>query len=265
MKKRLKLTFRKARALLQAATFRLTAAFGLRGPSRSCQVPGLKTILTSCLGDLKSGVFVEVGAYDGEKFSNTSWLADNGWRGIYVEPSPEFAGLCRMRHCLNRVTVVNSAAGETAGEAVFMQMGSLSTMSISTFDAYQNIPWAKSQMDSRLEEKTTLVRTLDSILTSSGCPAKFDVLVVDVEGFEESVFRSFDLKQWHPRLMIVELCDIHQQLNTNLELADSARRVRSRIMAAGYCEVYRDQINTIFAIPECAQRLGIEASQKSAA
>lgn len=265
MKKQLKLTFRKVRALLQAGAFRLMAAVGRRGPSRSCQVPELKAILTKCLGDLKDGVFVEVGAYDGEKFSNTSWLADNGWRGIYIEPSPEFAGLCRMRHCLNEVTVVNSAAGESDGEAVFMQMGSLSTMSISTFDAYQNIPWAKSQMESRLEEKTTQVRTLDSILEANSCPAAFDVLVVDVEGFEESVFRSFNLKQWRPRLMIVELCDAHHQLNTNSDLADSARRVRSMILAAGYCEVYKDQINTIFAVPECVSGGSATASKKSAA
>ena len=265
MKKRLKLTIRTARAFLQAFAFRLTAALGRRGPSRSCQIPELQTILQSCLGDFKRGVFVEVGAYDGEKFSNTSWLADNGWRGIYVEPSPEFAGLCRRRHCLNNVEVVNSAAGESEGEAVLMQMGSLSTMSASTFDAYQHIPWAKNQMDSRLEQKTTRVQTLDSILEANSCPKGFDVLVVDVEGFEESVFRSFDLKRWRPRLMIVELCDVHEELNVTAELADSARRVRSRILAAGYQEVYRDHINTIFAVPECAGVQPVNASRRSAA
>ena len=160
---------------------------------------------------------------------------------------------------------MNSAAGESEGEAVLMQMGSLSTMSASTFDAYQHIPWAKNQMDSRLEQKTTRVQTLDSILGAHSCPSGFDVLVVDVEGFEESVFRSFDLKRWRPRLMIVELCDVHEELNVTAELADSARRVRSRILAAGYQEVYRDHINTIFAVPECAGLQPINASRRSAA
>ena len=44
------------------------------------------------------GTFVEIGAYDGESFSNTSFLADLGWNGLYVEPVPKFAALCRARH-----------------------------------------------------------------------------------------------------------------------------------------------------------------------
>ncbi|MEY3458425.1 MAG: hypothetical protein RL215_1582 [Planctomycetota bacterium] len=248
MKRRLRLAIRTVRSILQAAVFRAMASVGLRGPSRSCQIAELRSILTSCLGKLERGRFVEVGAYDGEKFSNTSWLADNGWRGLYVEPSPEFARLCRLRHCLNDVVVVNAAAGEQSGDAVLMQMGSLSTMSASTFDAYQSIPWAKAQMNSGLEQKSTRVETLDSILESNNFAADFDVLVVDVEGFEESVFRSFDLRRWRPRVMIVELCDVHDELNTTAELAESARRVRSQIVEAGYVEVYRDHINTVFAI-----------------
>ncbi|MCA9089769.1 MAG: hypothetical protein KDA90_14190, partial [Planctomycetaceae bacterium] len=122
------------------------ALVGTARPSRSCQIPGLKDIVQQHLPGIGKGVFVEVGAYDGERFSNTSWLADSGWQGIYVEPSPEFAQLCRIRHCLNNVQVVNSAAGETEGVATLMQIGALSTMSGETFEEYHNIPWARGQI-----------------------------------------------------------------------------------------------------------------------
>ncbi len=265
MKKQFKWATRRVRAIFQAASFSLTARVGLRGPSRSCQIPGLAGVLSDCLGNVRDGQFVEVGAYDGEKFSNTSWLADNGWRGLYVEPSKEFSRLCKLRHCLNKVQVANCAAGAVSGEATLMQMGSLSTMNAETFAAYQDIPWAKQQMDSKLEHHTTPVRTLDSLLDSHSVSPGFDVLVVDVEGFEESVFRGFDVKRWKPRLMIVELCDDHIDLKSHTEVMNSASWVRSHILSCNYVEVYRDSINTIFARPDCAGTLAGAGPKKRAA
>ncbi len=234
-------------SLGQAITTKLAAICNRRGPSRTCQVPGLRELLKQHLPNLHQGTFVEVGAYDGERFSNTSWLADNGWQGIYVEPSAEFARLCRIRHCLNNVQVLNVAAGEAEGEATLMQIGSLSTMSGQTFDEYQQIPWAKGQIEKGLEHHATAIQPLNTLLTNSQCPAEFELLVVDVEGFEESVFRGFDLDRWQPRILIVELCDMHADFRDNVELVASARRVRERIHTAGYCEIYCDNINTVFA------------------
>lgn len=234
-------------SLTQAVTTKCAALMNVRGPSRTCQVPGLKELVEQHLPGVRQGVFVEVGAYDGERFSNTSWLADNGWRGIYVEPSAEFARLCRVRHCLNQVQVLNVAAGEANGHATLMQIGSLSTMSGETFDEYQNIPWAKGQIDKSLEHHTARILPLNTILENAACPPRIDVLVVDVEGFEENVFRGFDISRWQPKMLIVELCDVHADFAENVDLVQSARRVRALIQAAGYVEVYRDEINTVFA------------------
>jgi len=206
-----------------------------------------------------------VGAYDGEKFSNTSWLVDNGWQGLYIEPSKEFSRLCSLRHSLNNVRVVNCAAGTVSGEATLMQMGSLSTMNAETFTAYQDIPWARQQMDSKLEQHTISVEPLDALLESHSVPPGFDLLVVDVEGFEERVFRGFDVKRWKPRLMIVELCDDHIDLKNHTEVTNSAGWVRSHILSCNYVEVYRDSINTIFARPDCVGKSSAVWSTRRAA
>jgi len=63
--------------------------------SKSCQIPNLKKIYREIFGDCAFGTFVEVGAFDGESFSNTSGLADFGWRGLYIEPISEFAIQCK--------------------------------------------------------------------------------------------------------------------------------------------------------------------------
>jgi hypothetical protein len=90
-----------------------------------CQVPhvaSLHDVLAFALGFRSDGLFVEVGAYDGESFSNTAGLADLGWRGHYLEPIPRYAAACAARHAASvragRVRVHTVCAGERDGETV---------------------------------------------------------------------------------------------------------------------------------------------------
>jgi hypothetical protein len=91
--------------------------------ANTCQVPffaSLSDVYSFVFGYKCEGLFVEVGAYDGESFSNTSGLADMGWRGHYLEPIPRYAEAARARHASNapRVQVHTLCAGEKDGESV---------------------------------------------------------------------------------------------------------------------------------------------------
>lgn len=246
--KQLKQTWRLCSSVANAFKGKIRTTLGIRKPTKTCQIPELKRIVDETFPEDESGVFVEVGAYDGERFSNTSWLADAGWRGLYVEPSKQFSRWCRLRHMLNRVTVLNVAAGNENTSATLQQIGSLSTMSQATFEEYDRIDWAKQQIAKECKQQQTEVLKLDKILADQKIPEAFDVLVVDVEGYEENVFSGFSLAQWKPKLIIVELCDIHPDFQDNLELVESAGRVRQTILAAGYREKYSDSINTVFEV-----------------
>ena len=215
-------------------------------PVRTCQIPNLRALLTEALGTVDGGAFVEVGAYDGETFSNTSWLADNGWRGLYIEPSADFASLCAIRHRFNHVSVVRCAAGAEDGTLAFSQMGALSTLSDDAVTAYDDIDWAKSISRKRKAAVPTPVRRLDAILADGGWPSGFELLVVDVEGFEEQVFDGFDLDRWKPKVLIVELCDVHPDFPNDGALSQSAARVRAHIVDHGYTPIHTDPINSVF-------------------
>jgi hypothetical protein len=76
----------------------------------------LNRIYQEAFGFRSHGSFVEVGASDGESYSNTCGLADIGWEGIYVEPVKELAKKCRLRHRKNDVSVYNCAARRVYGE-----------------------------------------------------------------------------------------------------------------------------------------------------
>ena len=129
----------------------------------------------------RSGVFVEIGAFDGESYSNTSFLADQGWKGLYVEPMPEFCARTRARHRLNSVDVLQAAIAAEVGEMEMTVMGALTTSDSEVVKLYGEVEWSR---DAWQQRKTCTVKTLplEAALEQAGIPAEFDLLVVDVEG-----------------------------------------------------------------------------------
>jgi FkbM family methyltransferase len=196
-------------------------------------------------GCTADGIFVEIGAFDGELCSNTSFLADLGWRGVYVEPIPEYAAACAARHRRNPgISVLQCAVGP-AEQMTTLQVGNvLTTADAETAQAYGQIEWAKGF----LKGETLSVRQvrLEAILQNEGIPVGFDLLVVDVEGGEEGVFTSFDLASWMPSMIIVELEDEEPSMQPFPSLTARAARVRDLIRRHGYSAIYRDTINTVF-------------------
>jgi FkbM family methyltransferase len=205
----------------------------------------LDAIYNAAFGNLKHGVFVEVGAYDGQFVSNTCFLADLGWRGVYVEPIPEFAASCATRHKRNpNVIVVNAAVGKEAGSTELHLAGALSTRNGNFYSAYENISWAKKLLSHR--KVTAPIVTLDDLLDEHKIPNGFELLVVDVEGGEPDVFAGFDITRWKPKMLIVELEDQHPDFIEIASIREPMAQLRRDILDAGYVEVYVDAINTVF-------------------
>jgi FkbM family methyltransferase len=214
-------------------------------PFSDCQVRGLDAIYNAAFGNSKHGVFVEVGAYDRQFVSNTCFLADLGWRGVYVEPIPEFAAACAKRHQRNPdVTVVNAAVGSEAGTTELHLAGVLSTRNDNVYSAYQNISWAKNLISHH--KVTAPIITLNGLLDEHKIPNGFELLVVDVEGGEPDVFAGFDLVRWKPKMLIIELTDYHDDFMEIVSIREPIAQLRRDILKAGYTEVYVDAINTIF-------------------
>ena len=213
-------------------------------PHPSCQIPGLGALLAEHLGLKRDGCFVEVGAFDGEFCSNTSFLADLGWRGVFIEPVPPFAAACRARHRGNDVTVFECAIGAVE-QPVTLSIGHvLTTADTQMAQAYGEIDWARGLQSGH--HLTVPQRRLESVLKEAKVKRHPELLVVDVEGGEEGVFDSFDLGWWRPSLLIVELEDKHASFQRFPAIVERARRLRARLLAQGYAQVYEDDVNTIF-------------------
>lgn len=211
--------------------------------SGTCQVPRLGDIYELFWGEKSDGVFVEVGAFDGEYASNTSCLADIGWKGLYIEPIASHFEECVARHAKNASTkVIHTGIASISGDKEIHSLGPLSTLDKCSYENLNNMEWSKKYASCKDTEVVSLMR-LEDVLVKENIVPGFDLLVVDVEGYEVDVFKSFSLNEWKPSMMIVELHDVspnYKQLHNDL------RELYSSILACDYVVIYKDFTNTIF-------------------
>lgn len=212
----------------------------------TCQIPELAERYRELFGGVKTdGTFVEVGAYDGDSFSNTSGLADLGWRGLYVEPVPRYARACARRHAANKhVQVASCAVGREVGIVELYFGEGLTTSRSDWVDVWDQIDSPKRFHTGERIRVQQL--PLERLLVGSHVEVGFDLLVVDVEGSEQAVFDSFSLDVWKPRIIVVELVDHHPTFQAFDDVTHRSADLRSRIKRARYTEHYVDEVNTIF-------------------
>jgi FkbM family methyltransferase len=216
----------------------------------TCQIAELATLYSLFLGERRQGVFVEVGAFDGISFSNSSCLAEAGWAGVLIEPIPAFAAKCRSRYRDNeRIQVIEAAVGAENSTVEISIGGHFTSTNDEVTARYGQLEWSKAAV--RKPTRLTVRQSrLDDILEAA-LPAatSVDVLIVDVEGAEQAVFDGFSMQRWRPRMIIVELSHTHPDLH---DISRNDAVLQQRIVQAGYSVVYKDRINTVFVRAEVA-------------
>ncbi len=212
-----------------------------------CQIPGLAIILETYFGSTNVGTLVEIGANDGKTVSNTLGLLDYGWCGILVEAIPELAEKARNNFIhLPNVHVVNIAiAGPGESEISMHLAGLLSTARTDLFDEYKELSWAKHLIGNQI--LTVPAITLDELLGKFNIARNFELLVIDVEGYEGQVLQGFNLNHFRPRMIIVELSDNHSEL---FSMRKEHSEIHLNLISESYIPIFKDHINTIYVDKE---------------
>jgi FkbM family methyltransferase len=197
-------------------------------------------VLIKFFGTDFKGVFVEVGANDGVRGSNTKLLELNGWRGFLIEPNQRLAEMCRVARP-NSVVIEKAAVSEA-------QVGVIDFFEYrgehSNGDDYDGL--SRVGQPSELEHLAlnggasrrvvpVVATTLDRILEAEKYQGKIDFVSIDVEGHELDVLTGFSLEIYNPRLLLVE--DNSFGMNQAV-----LRHLRSR----GYFRVHRTGVNDWF-------------------
>jgi FkbM family methyltransferase len=150
-------------------------------------------MLARVFGDKRDGFYIDVGAWHPLLDSVTKHFYDLGWRGINIEPSPEYFALLKR----DRRRDINCclALGERAERRrYYRSLGAgLSTLSETCLDAF---------------EQTFVEDTCDVVTLRQICEryvrAEIDFLKIDAEGWELPVIRGGDWVSFRPKVVVVE-------------------------------------------------------------
>ena len=183
---------------------------------------------------MPNGFFVEVGANEPQRGSQSWQFEQAGWTGVLIEPQPDLAERLRRTR---RAQVVAAACSSPANA------GSAMTLHLSGPHSSLKRELAVTGVVAR-DTVDVPARTLDDILEQARAPSPIDFVSIDVEGHEVDVLSGFDLARWQPRLVLIE------DHVTNL----ATHRFLTR---AGYRLIRRTGLNGWYVPREQAPRIGL--------
>ncbi|MCK9154707.1 MAG: FkbM family methyltransferase [Paludibacteraceae bacterium] len=142
-------------------------------------------IILKCLEDAGSSKFIEIGAYDPFKFSNTRRLVELGWEGVYVEPStPCYAKFQKEYQNNPKIMLYPFAVGKEKGNVLFYE----SADAISTTSKPWKELWENGSKSQFIEKRVDVI-TGEDLYSLCGQGSVF--LNIDTEDTNIDVLNSF--------------------------------------------------------------------------
>ena len=152
----------------------------------------------------RDGVFVDIGAYDGEKFSNSLFFERHmGWRGMCVEPLPSAFGiLSKTRKAACEQVCVSDFEGEA--EFVESYAGIDETMLSGLAKSFDRRHIERlSSLSSGIVTRKVQVTKLSSLLAKHQL-FHIDYCSIDTEGSELNIISELDLERFHISVFTIE-------------------------------------------------------------
>lgn len=178
---------------------------------------------------LKNGVFLDIGAYDGKTFSNTLRLAELGWSGICVEPSPSaFVGLMRVHHDHPSIMLLNAAVGTSDSWVYFYDSGG---DAVSSSDTNHVLRWSNN---AGIKFTKFFLRTVSIHALFRDFGTAFDFINLDVESMN---WRIFSEMPWDKLSRVSIVC---------VEFDSQAQQMIELMAKHGFTLVHRTSENLIF-------------------
>tara|TARA_Y100000004_G_scaffold102499_1_gene114986 strand:+ start:56 stop:802 length:747 start_codon:yes stop_codon:yes gene_type:complete len=177
-------------------------------------------ILNFLLGNVLGGkgTFLDVGALDGIRHSNTAELESKGWTGICIEAHPDYARLLKRNrpksHC------IHCAVGNSDKDSVTFytnSTGSLSSL-VDYREKFDKSPEYDGYYSGNVDKPTrgkdgnealsgpveVPMRTLDTIISKFYTGRPIDFVKIDIEGSERLALPAFNPNTWGVRVISVE-------------------------------------------------------------
>lgn len=157
----------------------------------------------------EKGIILDLGANDGVTFSNSKLLIDSGWKAHLIEPSYVCNQLALDYMANHNVRVYKIGIGThnkwmTLYESAAHVPGGADRALVSTLKPEETERWkaAGVQYQERQVEVMTFKRWFKIIVAK--WPKQFDVISLDVEGFEWEILQQINLEFVGCKILIIE-------------------------------------------------------------
>ena len=162
---------------------------------------------------IRNGFFVEAGANNGVKQSNTYYFEKYfGWKGLLIEAIPTLAEECLTNrpNCLvENCALVSRYYSKTTIDIHYCNL--MSIIDNEFIKASEHIQAGKKFLskDETDYKITVPAKTLTSVLEKYKIK-KIDLLSLDVEGYEVEVLQGINFNIFLPKFLLIEVRDINK-------------------------------------------------------
>ena len=188
-------------------------------------------MLWRALGRVENGFYIDVGAHDPVVFSVSKAFYEQGWRGIHVEPLPEYAAAIREDRPDERVVEAVLATQVGTQKFYHIPKTGLSTGSKEFATRHQKDGWEVNEM-------TVPANTLATLFDEVGS-RPIHWLKIDVEGMEADVLAGWGAHPARPWVVVVEATEPNSQTTT-------CHLWESFLLDRDYTFVYFDGLNRFY-------------------
>ena len=150
----------------------------------------------------KKGFFVEIGAGDGVRISNTYLLEKLSWQGIIVDPVNYSSENIKLRKCIKDNRAVYSKSGL---KLPFLAVDPIPESSLQA-ENFSGILEHIGDYGKTLPNKIINVVTvsLNDLLEQYNAPNKIDYISIDTEGAEFKIISTLDFNKYDVEIFTIE-------------------------------------------------------------
>jgi len=169
---------------------------------------GEDILINGLLQNKSKGFYVDVGAFDPIKFSNTYGFYIKGWRGINIDPNPE--SIKKFNKARPNDTNLNVGVSDVPAKLNYYKFeeGAFNTFSKNVADSYNNFYTVELINVNRLDN------ILDKYLPKR---QQIDLMNIDTEGFDLKVLKSNNWNKYRPRVIAIEFSENDNSIENFLE------------------------------------------------
>ncbi|MDJ0599796.1 MAG: FkbM family methyltransferase [Crocosphaera sp.] len=180
--------------------------------------------------------FIDIGAYDGIRSSNTFLFALKGASGICFEPCYSNFSQLKQLYLLNRkVKCIPEGISDREQTLTLKSFGPFSSIEETKNIEHREIIKTKHKVDlSKASQEEISVHSLDYWLNQYQDFWEIDLMSIDVEGHELAVLKGIDFSRFKTQCFVIENNQKHRN------------KINSILQEAGYSAVLKNSINTFW-------------------